>query len=75
MVVAEIDRGQGTENQVLTILDTKSSQKMLLDIKATRPVSRREEMLGVFLQVWASYAGHYYDPFYHGVDWTSMREK
>lgn len=75
MVVAEIERGQGTENQVLTILDTRSPQKLLLDVRATRPVSRREEMLGVFLQVWTSYAGHYYDPFFHGVDWTAMREK
>jgi tricorn protease len=32
-------------------------------------------MLAVFLQVWTSYAGHYYDPFFHGVDWPAMREK
>lgn len=75
MILAEIDRGQGPENQVLVIVDARSSQRLALDIKATRPVTRREEMLGLFLQVWSSYAGQYYDPFFHGVDWTAMREK
>jgi tricorn protease len=75
MVVVEVERGQGADNQLLAILDTKSTQKLLLEIRATRAVSRREEMLAVFLQVWTSYAGHYYDPFFHGVDWTGMREK
>src|SRR5262249_1685871 len=75
MVVAEIERGQGSDNQVLVILDTRSKQRLALARKASRPVARREEMLGVFLQVWSSYAGHYYDPFFHGVDWTAMREK
>ncbi len=75
MVVAEIERGQGTENQVLAIVDSRSQQRLALDLRASRPVTRREEMLGVFLQVWSAYAGHYYDPFYHGVDWTAMREK
>jgi tricorn protease len=75
MVVAELDRGQGADNQVLVIVDSRSSQKLSLDLKASRPVTRREEMLGIFLQVWSAYAGHYYDPFFHGVDWTAMREK
>jgi len=75
MVLVEVERGQGAENQLLAILDTKSTQKLLLEIRATRAVSRREEMLAVFLQVWTSYAGQYYDPFFHGVDWSAMREK
>jgi tricorn protease len=75
MVVVEIERGQGADNQLLAIFDTRSNQKLKLEIRATRSVSRREEMLGLFLQVWTSYAGQYYDPFFHGVDWPGMRDK
>jgi Tol biopolymer transport system component/C-terminal processing protease CtpA/Prc len=75
MLVAAIDRGQGTEGQSLTIFDAKSAQKMPLDIRATRAVSRREEMAGVFLQVWSAYSTNYYDPFFHGLDWALTREK
>jgi Tol biopolymer transport system component/C-terminal processing protease CtpA/Prc len=75
MLVAEIERGQGVDNQALMIFDTTSNHRLAVDIKASRPVSRREEMLGVFLQVWSSYAGNYYDPFFHGVDWGTMRDK
>lgn len=75
MLLVEAERGQGVDNQILAIVDSRSPQRLPLEIKATRMVSRREEMLGVFLQVWSSYAGHYYDPFFHGVDWTAVREK
>jgi Tol biopolymer transport system component len=75
MLVAEVDRGRAPEAQTLLIFDLRSSHKLTIDIKASRRVSRREDMLGVFLQVWASYAGNYYDPFFHGVDWTAAREK
>jgi tricorn protease len=74
MVVAEVDRGQA-EDQTLMILDATGPQKFPLDIRATRPVTRREDMSSVFLQVWSSYSGSYYDPFFHGVDWAAIREK
>jgi tricorn protease len=75
MVVAEVDRGQAADTQGLSIFDIQSSQKLPLDIKATRAVTRREEMSGLFLQVWSAYSANYYDPFFHGVDWTAVREK
>jgi Tol biopolymer transport system component/C-terminal processing protease CtpA/Prc len=75
MVVAAVDRGQGPDTQGLTIFDAASSQKLPLEIVATRTVSRREEMVGVFLQVWSAYSSNYYDPFFHGLDWSSVREK
>lgn len=75
MLIAEIDRGQVSDAQGLMIFDTTSSQKLPLEIRATRAVSRREEMSDVFLQVWSSYAGNYYDPFFHGLDWAAVRER
>ncbi|HVR82888.1 MAG TPA: PDZ domain-containing protein, partial [Planctomycetota bacterium] len=75
MLVAEVDRAQGPDAQSLTIFDAEGSQKLPLDIQATRAVSRREEMSGLFLQVWSAYASNYYDPFFHGVDWAAVREK
>jgi tricorn protease len=75
MVVSEVDRGQGPDAMTLAIYDLLSPNRLPLEIKASRPVTRREDMSAVFLQVWASYAGNYYDPFYHGVDWTAVREK
>ena len=50
---------------------TKLQVKYLLD----KPVSRREEMTALFVQVWNAYDRNYYDPFFHGVDWAAMREK
>ena len=75
MVVAEVERGQVADTQGLTIFDVGNSQKLPLEIKATRAVSRREEMSGVFLQVWSAYSSNYYDPYFHGVDWAGVREK
>jgi tricorn protease len=75
MVVAEIERGQGVDNESLMIFDAATSHRLAVDVKATRAVSRREDMLAVFLQVWSSYSGYYYDPFFHGVDWGALREK
>jgi len=75
MVVAEFERGSARDAQTLVIYDVTGSQKLPLEIRATRPVTRREDMSAVFMQVWSSYAGNYYDPFFHGVDWTALREK
>jgi tricorn protease len=75
MVVAEVDRGQPADGQTLVLFDTTGPQKLPLDIQATRPVTRREDMSAVFMQVWSSYANNYYDPFFHGVDWSGIREK
>ncbi len=75
MIVAEQEHGQTPESQTLTIVDAKGSGRLPVEIRATRPVTRREDMTGVFLQVWSAYASNYYDPFFHGVDWVAIREK
>src|SRR5579862_1595630 len=75
MLVAMVDRGQGTDSQGLMIFDVRSAQKLPVEIRATRPVTRREEMTGVFLQVWSASSSTYYDPFFHGVDWAAVRDK
>jgi tricorn protease len=75
MLIVETERGQAPENQTLAIFDAKNAGRLPVDIRATRPVTRREDMTGVFLQVWSAYASNYYDPFFHGVDWTAIRDK
>lgn len=75
MMIVEQERPQTPDSQSLVIVDAKGSGKLPLEIRATRAVTRREEMTGVFLQVWSAYQSNYYDPFFHGVDWTAIREK
>jgi len=77
MIVCEVEtRGMtGHESQSLTIFDTRSDQRLQVTVKASRSVTRREEMLGLFQQVFGSYLNYYYDPFFHGVDMAALRRK
>jgi Tol biopolymer transport system component len=77
MLLCEVEtRGVlGPETQSLTIFDTKSDQRLQVTVKASRSVTRREEMLGLFQQVYGSYLNYYYDPFFHGVDMPALRRK
>jgi Tol biopolymer transport system component/C-terminal processing protease CtpA/Prc len=75
MLIAETDPQPGRESQVLTIFDVKSDSRLPLRIELVRPTTRSEEMLALFLQVYGSYHGAYYDPFFHGVDMPALRAK
>ncbi|HXX92519.1 MAG TPA: M28 family peptidase, partial [Planctomycetota bacterium] len=75
MVVGEVEgRGQ-REAETLTIADGRGPELLALKTSVTRATTRREEMLGVFQQVYGSYVGNYYDPFFHGMDMPSLRDK
>ncbi|HLF95359.1 MAG TPA: M28 family peptidase [Planctomycetota bacterium] len=64
------------DTETLVILDGKGGGETLpVKVTASRPSTRREEMLGVFFQVYGSYVGNYYDPFFHGVDMAALRDK
>ncbi len=59
----------------LLVLDAGGSSRLPLEIRAEREIPRAEEAAALFGQVWAAYWGHYYDPFFHGVDMMALRAK
>jgi Tol biopolymer transport system component/C-terminal processing protease CtpA/Prc len=77
MLLCEIEpRGvAGQDLQTLSIFDTQSDQRVPVALRVTRDVPRREEMLSLLLQVWGSYFGNYYDPFFHGTDMPALRDR
>ena len=79
MLAAEVQprrtRRRGVDRRTLSIFDVGSPQKLPLEIRVRRPVTRREEMRSLFLQVWGSYVNHYYDPFFHGRDMAALRAR
>jgi Tol biopolymer transport system component/C-terminal processing protease CtpA/Prc len=76
MVMCEVEpRRSGPDVESLSIFDTRSAQTMALAVTVVRPQTRREEMTALFLQVYGSYLGSYYDPFYHGQDMPALRDR
>ncbi len=53
----------------------KTAVKLQVKYSIEKPWSRRDDMTSLFLQTWNAYDRNYYDPFFHGVDWTAAREK
>lgn len=43
-------------------------------ISGEMDIDRKQEMMHVFDQVWATLKAHFYDPTMHGVDWNNIRE-
>lgn len=68
------ETGTGGVRQ-LAVYDLRNKQSVSLSIRAVRSIPLSEEMTGVFAQVWGSYYGFYYDPFFHGVDMVALRRK
>ncbi len=60
----------------VVVRDAKDPKtRVEVNFSLEKPYSRREEMLAVLTQVWNAYNTAYYDPFFHGIDWTAMRDK
>ncbi len=59
----------------LEVVELKGPGRLALEVRASRAVPRREEMLSLFSQAWGAYYGAYYDPFFHGVEMIPLREK
>ncbi len=82
MLVCELEprgpaarRSPAADGATLTIFDAAGPQTLPVPIRVVKPVSRRDEMRDVFLQVWGTYSNNYYDPFFHGVDMPALRAK
>jgi C-terminal processing protease CtpA/Prc len=76
MLLCEEPQGAaGPDGLRLALHDAKGGQRLGLSVKAVRSTARSEEMKAVFQQVWSSYFNNYYDPFFHGVDMTALRDK
>ena len=59
----------------LAIFDAQKDENIILPVTITRPNTVSASMKSLFLQVWGSYQGHYYDPFFHGQDMEGLKSK
>ncbi|MBW7995080.1 MAG: peptidase S41 [Candidatus Glassbacteria bacterium] len=56
----------------LTVSDKKSES---LPLAARMDIDNRAERRQVFLEGWRALNDYFYDPDFHGADWTAMRDK
>jgi hypothetical protein len=66
----------GAGGSRLVIRDVgEAGGEMELKFTARRRTMRRDEMVTLFEQAWNAYDRHFYDPFFHGVDWKRVKGK
>jgi tricorn protease len=69
-------RGRWRSPTKLRVFDAgKVDASVEIQFEVEAEIGLREENLALFQQVWGIYNRHYYDPFFHGVDWGAMRAK